>query len=453
MLPEGFKKRMKLLLKDEYDGFISTLLQPAVKGLRVNTARCAPDAPISEGELPLISIPYVKGGYIIDGEVASIGNTPSHLAGRFYIQDPGAMSTAAAIDIPPDAWVADLCAAPGGKTTQLAQMLGEGGFILSNEYVPKRAKILVGNVERMGIANACVTSMDTKELARLYNSVFDLVVADAPCSGEGMFRKDVPAIEEWSEDNVTLCAARQADILDNAAALVKGGGKLLYSTCTYSLEENEMTVAAFIERHPEFSLIPVKPEVASVTSDGVRFDGCTCRDIELCRRFYPHKTQGEGQFIALMQKNNDELPTFLYKEKLGAPTKDEMAAVEAFYRANLTKKPGARLAKYGENLVLISHGCPLPPHSVFSAGVLLGEVKGKLLFPSHQLFKAYGDLFKNKLFLDEEEAKKYLSGEEIADNTGLGGFVALYYRDCVLGGGKASGDRIKNHFPKGLRVR
>ena len=214
-----------------------------------------------------------------------------------------------------------------------------------------------------------------------------------------------------------------------------------------------MTVAAFIERHPEFSLIPVKPEVASVTSDGVRFDGCTCRDIELCRRFYPHKTQGEGQFIALMQKNNDKLPTFLYKEKLSAPTKDEMAAVDAFYRANLTKKPGARLAKYGENLVLISHGCPLPPHSVFSAGVLLGEVKGKLLFPSHQLFKAYGDLFKNKLFLDEEEAKKYLSGEEIADNTGLGGFVALYYRDCVLGGGKASGGRIKNHFPKGLRVR
>jgi NOL1/NOP2/fmu family ribosome biogenesis protein len=362
------------------------------------------------------------------------------------------MSTAAAVDIPSDAWVCDLCAAPGGKTTQLAARLGEGGFILANEYVPKRAKILVGNIERMGIRNAAVTSMDTSELAKLYSSVFDLVVADAPCSGEGMFRKDVPAIEEWSEENVRLCAERQATILDNAAKLVKGGGKLLYSTCTYSLEENEMTVDSFLSRHPEFSLIPVADAVASVTSDGVRFPGCTQDGIEMCRRFYPHKSRGEGQFIALMQKNTKDSPSYNFKGNPVPPTGDEERAVSEFF-GNLYKRPDAKLIKHGNNLVLITHECPLPRHSVFSAGVLVGEVRGKLLFPSHQLFCAYGELFKRQIEPSEADLERYLAGEETEAPEGRTGYVAINYRGATIGGGKASNGRIKNYFPKGLRVR
>ena len=453
MLPERFTERMKLLLGGEIDDFLSALSKPPVRALRINPKKCERDEDLSYLGIPLSPIPYVEGGYIIEGDSDGLGNTPAHLSGKFYIQDPGAMSTAAAVDIPSDAWVCDLCAAPGGKTTQLAARLGEGGFILANEYVPKRAKILVGNIERMGIRNAAVTSMDTSELAKLYSSVFDLVVADAPCSGEGMFRKDVPAIEEWSEENVRLCAERQATILDNAAKLVKGGGKLLYSTCTYSLEENEMTVDSFLSRHPEFSLIPVADAVASVTSDGVRFPGCTAAGIEMCRRFYPHKSRGEGQFIALMRKNSGTTPSFGFKDKPIAPSKDEVAAVKSFFRENLIKEPDANLIKYGNNLVLISHGCPLPRHSVFSAGVLVGEVRGKLLFPSHQLFTAYGELFKRQIEPSEADLHRYLAGEETEAPEGRTGYVAINYRGATIGGGKASDGRIKNYFPKGLRVR
>ena len=453
MLPERFTQRMKELLGEEYSQFLCALDEPAVKGLRINPKKCSPDEDLAHLGLDLTPIHYVEGGYIIEGASDGIGNTPSHLSGKFYVQDPGAMSTAAAVDISPDALVCDLCAAPGGKTTQLAARLGEGGFILANEYVPKRAKILVGNVERMGIRNAAVTSMDTAELSKLYSSVFNLVVADAPCSGEGMFRKDVPAVEEWSEENVLLCAERQETILENAANLVTGGGVLLYSTCTYSLEENEMTVDKFLSRHPEFSLIPVTDAVSSATDDGVRFPGCTAQGIELCRRFYPHKSRGEGQFIALMRKNSDTAPSFGFKYKPIAPSKDEEAAVRSFFKDNLIKTPDAKLIKYGNNLVLISHGCPLPPHSVFSAGVLVGEVRGKLLFPSHQLFTAYGELFKNKAELSEDDARRYVAGEEIDAPEGISGYVAVNYRGAAIGGGKASGGRIKNHFPKGLRVR
>ena len=454
MLPERFTERMKLLLGDEMKDFLSALAMPAVKALRLNPNKCEKDEDLSYLGLSLRPIPYVEGGYIIEGDTNGLGNTPAHLSGKFYIQDPGAMATAASVEVSPDAWICDLCAAPGGKTTQLAAKLGEGGFILSNEFVPKRAKILVGNVERMGIRQAAVTSMDTGELARLYPSTFDLVVADAPCSGEGMFRKDVPAIEEWSEENVKLCAERQAMILDNAARLVRSGGSLLYSTCTYSLEENEMAIDAFLLRHPEFSIIPVKDEVAAITADGIRFDGCSAAGIELCRRFYPHKALGEGQFIALMKKESGDEGSSAFKEKLTPPGKDEIYAVKKFFSENLIKEPDARLAKYGENLVLISHGCPLPPHSVFSAGVLVGEVRGKLLFPSHQLLTAYGDLFiRREELIDEDAARLYVSGEEIDSHLTSSGFAAVLYRGAPIGGGKASGGKIKNHFPKGLRVR
>ena len=214
-----------------------------------------------------------------------------------------------------------------------------------------------------------------------------------------------------------------------------------------------MTVDAFLSRHPEFSLIPVADAVASVTSDGVRFPECNAEGIELCRRFYPHRSRGEGQFIALMKKNTSDTPSYSFKDKPLAPSKDEEAAVRSFFRENLTAWPDAKLIKYGNNLVLIAHGCPLPTHSVFSAGVLVGEVRGKLLFPSHQLFTAYGELFKNRAELSEEDAKRYIAGEETDAPEGCSGYLAVTYRGATLGGGKASGGKIKNHFPKGLRVR
>ena len=455
MLPEKFTERMKALLKEEYTEFEKALTEEkAKKGLRVNTLKCS-DAEILENKrFPISPLNYAEHGFLLTQDVKGIGNTPEHASGQIYIQDPGAMASAEALDVKPGMLVADLCAAPGGKSTQIAAKLMNDGVILSNEYVPKRAKILVGNFERMGIKNGIVTSLDTKEFTKLYENIFDIVVVDAPCSGEGMFRKDVPAIEEWSEENVAICKKRQRDILENAAVILKVGGKLLYSTCTYSLEENEMTVNDFLLDHEEFELCEVNNALKQVTSDGIVFNDDAIADIVKCRRFYPHKADGEGQFIALMQKNNGGRGEFLYKDSTKSPSKDELKLVESFFASSLIERPEGRIAKYGENLVLISHGMPIPPKSVFSAGVLIGEIRGKNLFPSHQFFSTYGELFKIKKKLTHEEAVAYLSGEELkAEESDQSGYCALFYGHASIGGGKISNGQIKNHYPKGLRIR
>lgn len=455
MLPEKFTERMKLLLGEEYDAFFKALTeQKAKKGMRVNTLKCTDDTVKESFGSKITPLSYADHGYAFEEEISGIGNTPEHASGQIYIQDPGAMASAAVLDVKPGMLVADLCAAPGGKSTQIAAALGGEGVILSNEYVPKRAKILVGNFERMGIRNGIITSLDTEEFTKLYENVFDIVVVDAPCSGEGMFRKDVPAIEEWSEENVKICRDRQAKILENASRILKAGGQLLYSTCTYSLEENEMTVDEFLESHGSFTLCEVKDELKTVSADGILFDGAKSKELNKCRRFYPHKANGEGQFIALMQKNGGGRAEFLYKDSTKSPSKDETKTVEAFFKEALSRRPEGRIAKCGENLVLISHGMPIPPRSVFSAGVLIGEIRGKNLFPSHQFFSAYGDLFKLKRNLTRDESLSYLSGEEIDSGELSGsGWCVLFYRGSALGGGKSSVGKIKNHYPKGLRVR
>ncbi len=452
MLPLGFTQRMMRLLGDEYQSFIDSLSETAVKGIRINPIKCADPSAVLEA-LPVEPLSYVKDGYLLTEDVIGIGNTPLHHSGMIYVQDPGAMASAAALDVEPDMRIADLCAAPGGKATQLASMLGEGGFILANEYVPKRAKILVGNFERMGIPCGVVTSLDTKELAELYGEFFDIVVADAPCSGEGMFRKDVPAIEEWSEDNVKNCAERQAGILDNAAKMVRRGGKLLYSTCTYSVEENEAIVDSFLSSHPDFLLTKVNVELASVTSDGIVPERSSRAELKYTRRFYPHKAPGEGQFLALMEKVDGSEPSLNFRDAAVALSKAEIAAVENFFRENLSEMPKGRLAKYRDNIVLISHKYPIPPRSVFSAGVLIGELRGKVMIPSHQFFSVYGNRFlRRENISDEKVAAAYLSGEEIDAHFNDSGFCSVLYRGAVIGGGKMSGGKIKNHYPKGLRI-
>ena len=455
MLPEKFTERMKALLKDEYFEFERALTEGTAKrGIRINTLKCTDRELLENESFPISPLEYAEHGYLLTEEVKGIGNTPPHASGQIYVQDPGAMASAEALDVKPGMLVADLCAAPGGKSTQIAAKLMNEGVILSNEYVPKRAKILVSNFERMGIRNGIVTSLDTKEFTKLYENIFDIVVVDAPCSGEGMFRKDVPAIEEWSEENVEICRKRQREILENASVILKDGGKLLYSTCTYSLEENEMTVNDFLLEHKEFELCEVNDALRRVTSDGIVYENANCLELHKCRRFYPHKADGEGQFIALLQKNGGGRGEFLYKDSAKAPTKDEIKLVEDFFTSALTERPNGRIAKYGENLVLISHDMPIPPKSVFSAGVLIGEIRGKNLFPSHQFFSSYGELFKIKKTLTYEQALLYLSGEELkADASDGSGYCALFYGSASLGGGKISNGQIKNHYPKGIRIR
>ncbi len=448
---------MKAILGEEYDAFINALeCGEPVKGMRVNTLKVETEKFISIYGKPCKSIPYCKEGFIPDG-CEGIGNTPEHHSGMIYMQDPGAMAPICAIDsIKRDAWVLDMCSAPGGKSSQIAARIPDG-FLLANEFVPKRAKTVVANFERLGIKNAIVTSYDTAELPKLFRSAFDLVICDAPCSGEGMFRKSDEALSDWSEGNVKMCAERQAQILENAPSLIKSGGFLLYSTCTYSLEENEMVVDRFLEMHPEFSLVDVPESLRTLTDNGLVFDGAKCNELYKCRRFYPHKASGEGQFAALLQKRGNEqnLPTILYKSAEKALTKDEEKSVVEFFRDNFNTPPCGRLGKVGDNILIIPHSCPIPQRSVFMGGVLVGELSRGVIKPSHQLFSVYGGLMKRReeLTKNDERIFRYLHGEEIdALSIDGSGWCAVMYCGATLGGGKASGGKIKNHYPKGLRI-
>ena len=457
VIPEKFKEKMKNILGDEYPDFIDAIENhEAVRGMRANLIKTTPEKLISDGEFKLEPLNYVDNGFILREERA-MGASPYHHTGMVYMQDPGAMASAAALDIKSDWWVADLCAAPGGKSSQIAERLGEGGFLLSNEYVPKRAKIIVGNFERLGVRNAIVTSLDTARLKEMYEGVFDLVIVDAPCSGEGMFRKSEEAVNDWSDENVTLCATRQREILQNAKGIVKPGGYLLYSTCTYSPEENEENVADFIINNPDFHLVKVKESLEQKTLPGIAKYGKGISNIEYTRRFYPHISDGEGQFIALMQRdeNISIKQRILYKDEAKPLSKQENAMVSSFFKETLNSIPKGKVVKIGDNIVLVSHDCPIPRGSVFMSGVLIGEIKGSTFCPHHQFFSAYAELFKIKerLLRGDKRVEKYLAGEEIEASENIKGWCAVLFEGAALGGGKASSVRIKNHYPKGLRTR
>lgn len=457
MIPEKFKEKMQTILGDEYPDFIEAVEnKPAVRGMRANLIKTTPKKLYEDGEFKLEPIDYVENGFILREERA-MGASPYHHAGMVYMQDPGAMASAAALDIQEDWWVADLCAAPGGKSSQVAERLSDKGFLLSNEYVPKRAKIIVGNFERLGVKNAIVTSLDTERLSEMYEGVFDLVIVDAPCSGEGMFRKSEEAVNDWSEDNVNICAKRQGTILENARGLVKAGGYLLYSTCTYSPEENEQRVEDFITRNPDFKLVKIKDEINGRTRPALERFASNTDNIDYARRFYPHVSDGEGQFVALLKRDEDAdiKQRILYKDEAKALSKQESAIVSSFFKETLNEAPRGRVVKVGDNIVVVSHSCPIPKGSVFMSGVLLGEIKGSTLVPHHQFFSAFGNLFKNKVALTrtDERVDKYLAGEEIDDTASLKGWCAIFFEGASLGGGKASGGKIKNHYPKGLRTR
>ena len=453
-LPVAFEARMKELLKTEYDAFYTALCtENAVKGLRVNTHKVATDVFCKHAPFSLTPIPYAKNGFIVSDD-AQAGKHPYHHAGAYYMQDPGAMATVAAI--PATLWarnrlkVLDLCAAPGGKTTQLAALCERGGgAVLANEYNAARSRILAGNVERMGLSNVLVTNTDSQHIAAWYPSFFDLVLVDAPCSGEGMYRKSDQAVLEWSPENVSACAVRQREILANAAQCVAEEGYLLYSTCTYSTEENEKVVANFLEAHPAFRLCSCRAEVVACTADGIDVTGGKHPELALCRRFYPHRSPGEGQFIALLQRSgNDGRGGATVKDAFGTLAKNELAVVNSFLRETLGHTP-LGLGRLGGNVVSFpAHetlGLPVPPFGTVAAGVTVGEVRKDRIVPHHHFFTAYGGDFSAKLCLDADAdtVMRYLAGEELPVPAELGGFCAVLLAigdtAITLGGGKAVG--------------
>lgn len=443
MLPEKFLTEMKNMLGGEYADYLRAMSAPHERAIRINREKASDGAVISALPYACEPIPYADGGYYIAaGDSEKIGSHPLHFAGAFYVQEPSAMAPVNMAPITPDMIALDLCASPGGKSSQIAEKLTRG-VLVSNEIVKDRAVTLLGNVERQGFKNVIVTNTDSKTLAEWYDGVFDLVLCDAPCSGEGMFRKTPEATDEWSEDNVKMCAARQKEILANAAKTVRCGGYLVYSTCTFSKEEDEDVVSDFLSAHPDFSLCDAPEAIVDATRGGI--------GMPEARRFYPHIARGEGQFMALMKRAGDAEPKINYRDGARALTKEESRAVSGFFTDCFDTAPSGRLVAVGKN-VFLSPDFPVPPHSVFSAGVKVGEVEKGRLFPHHQLFSALGAKMKRKIELSSSsaEARKYVGGETF-ETAVAGGWCAVMIDGCAVGGAKVSGGVAKNHYPKGLR--
>lgn len=447
-LPLEFTERMKGLLGEEYPLFEKALMEEPQKAFRVNTEKMSVEDFSKINPFGDEKIPYSNTGFYLNYE--KVGNHPYHHAGLIYVQEPAAMVPAECLEIESDWKILDMCAAPGGKSSQLKNKLGPDGVLVSNEIISSRCKILTGNIERLGFKNTVTTCMDTKRLAEVFPKTFDMIMVDAPCSGEGMFRKEEIAIAEWSLENVEKCADRQEEILENAVKCLKDGGYIVYSTCTFSLEENEMVVDKFLLNHPDFEIVPVKEAVYKNTADGVFFDGCSCENISYSRRCYPHITKGEGQFAAVLHNKNESLPDFKSNQKSDKVDK----VVFDFLDSILEEYDKENVIMYNRNPVYFTPDFKVDKGVAFSCGVTIGEIRKGYIQPHHQLFMALGDKFKRKINLSatSDEIKKYLHGEEIevsCDN----GWAVVLVDGSALGGVKVVNGTAKNHYPKGLRIK
>jgi len=447
-LPVEFAKRMKQLLgEEEFRLYEDSFRQNAVRAFRVNTEKISVSDFAKITPFPSEQIPYVETGFYLDYD--KIGNHPFHHAGMIYVQDPGAMATAECLEIQPDWWILDLCAAPGGKSSQLRNKLGENGILISNEIVPSRCKILTGNMERLGCRNTATTCLDPARIAQIFPETFDMIMVDAPCSGEGMFRKDDTAIKEWSADNVLHCAQRQKGILGQAVSALRPGGYIVYATCTFSLEENEMVVDDFLQEHPEFELIPVREVIRRHTNDGISYDGCKCPNLYEARRFYPHRSRGEGQFMAVLHNKRPSVPRSAEAKK--SAVKIDPVVID-FLNDTLAHYDLGQVSMYNGNPVYASSELTLDKGVAFSCGVTIGEIRKNYIQPHHQFFMAMGRQFKRQIELapDSPELECYLHGEEISVDC-ENGWAVITTEGCSIGGVKVTSGRAKNHYPKGLR--
>lgn len=390
-------------------------------------------------------MPWQPGAFWIAEPVEKPGLHPGHSAGVFYVQDPSAMAPAAALAAQPGERVLDLAAAPGGKTTQLAAAVGLHGTVIANEIDEARAKILAHNVERLGAANTIVTSERTRALAQAWPGAFDRVMLDAPCSGEGMLKKHEHAAKQWSEKLVSDLAAVQRSLLQDAAALVAPGGLICYSTCTFSREENELLIEAFLEEHPNFTLVPAQ------TTQGTLVPA----------RLWPHEHPGEGQFLALLQRTPNgavrRVPGGVFNRHVTAPKPELARAWQTFVRDTFTGEGLAWLNEYelvsfrGKLLALPPAWLPSHGVRVLRAGLQLGELRGKRFVPHHALAAATSAAaLQRTIALSGTELSAYVRGETFPGDGGTGYGVA-YTAGGSLGWFRSKHGEVRSLYPRGLR--
>ena len=453
-LPEAFIIQMKRLLGEAgFFAYEKALHEPVTRALRVNLLLWPDGTPPCKIEGLGEAVPWAKGAYFVEGD-ARPGLSPLHEGGAFYLQEPSALTAVSALDPKPGERILDLCAAPGGKSTQIAALMQGRGLLVCNEPVPSRAQILSRNVERMGVRNAVVVSGMPDQLAPHFPAFFDRILVDAPCSGEGMFRRQPEAGDEWSENSPRGCADRAMEILAQAAKMLRPGGVVVYSTCTFNDTENEGVLTRFMAEHPEFSL------------EAFDLPGLPSGERGYAH-LYPHEIRGEGHFVSLLRKSADAPGAPMREEKSErgrkasrgkeGPRKKEAPAIAV---PDVLAKGVAfgRLHTAGDSLWalpdVLDDVARLSGLRVLRTGLLLAHMEGKRSEPDHALAMALMPHEAARTAeLTDEQALLYQAGEALELGDLPNGYTLLTLHGVSLGFGKQAGGLMKNHYPKGLRRR
>ncbi|MBC6695688.1 RsmF rRNA methyltransferase first C-terminal domain-containing protein [Terrisporobacter mayombei] len=427
-LPQQFLDEMKEILGHEFDNFLKSYDEPKTTGLRLNTMKISKQELLDLDLFQLTNIPWAKEGFYYDESIDRPGKNPLHESGAYYLQEPSAMSVVPKLDVQEGDRVLDLCAAPGGKSTYILSKLNNTGLLVSNEINPTRIKALGENLERFGAKNCIITNTDSSSLRNVFTGYFDKIVIDAPCSGQGMFRKDEVAIKDWSYSKVLECQSIQKEIIRDGFKMLKKDGILVYSTCTFAKEENEDVINEFINEFDDAELIEM-------------------------HRLWPHQVKGEGHFVAKIRKNRDE-ECYIKKIKTKSLNK-ELKDYREFEKKFLNIEIKGDFYLKGENLYLLPDNCPdTKKLKVLRNGLHLGILKKNRFEPSHALshyLKIDDAKYVEDLKIDDTKALEYLRGNTLNTNQSRG-WVLVSIEGIPLGWGKESNGILKNHYPKGLRI-
>ena len=470
-LPQEFLREMKALLGTEYDAYIESLAETWRPGLRVNGLKLSSDEFRDLVPWRLSPVPWEQAGFYYDPDEVRPSRHPWYYAGLYYLQEPSAMAPAACLPVTPGDRVLDLCAAPGGKSTALAAKLKGEGLLVSNDISYSRALALLKNLEMAGAANICVVSESPEKLSGTWEGFFDKILVDAPCSGEGMFRRDEEMVKDWLQRGPAYYAPIQRQILLEAVRLLRPGGRLLFSTCTFSRLEDEENVEFLLHECPEMELIPLSPAQAPGAVPGIGLPGVL--------RLFPHRAAGEGHFLALLGKREDFSPTVQQERggerdridpndlREGRPARSLKSSsagaripeeVSAFLEQCALPIQGGRVHISGESVYLVPDRLtPGLPFRFLRTGLLLGQVKKGRFEPSQALAMALGrDGFSSCLNLEpsDERVIRYLKGETIpllSGESGARGWQLVQCRGFSLGWAKGTGASLKNKYYPGWR--
>ncbi len=458
-LPKEFEEKMRELLKEEFPDYMACYGKPRFYGLRVNTGKITAEEFERICPFPIHPVPWIGNGYYYDGESVTPSKHPYYYAGLYYLQEPSAMTPASRLPVEPGDKVLDVCAAPGGKATELGARLGREGLLVANDLSSSRAKGLLKNIEVFGIGNVLVLSEEPGKLCDHFPEYFDKILIDAPCSGEGMFRKDKKMVKAWEEHGPEFFSNIQRGIILKAARMLKPGGMLLYSTCTFDARENEQVIGYLLAACPEFCVMPMegyegflegRPEL----SDPV------CRGLKETVRIFPHRMDGEGHYLALLKKKGTAGKPVPARERSGRGKEKLPEELKEFLEEVSVSFDSGRMDIRGERVYYMPQELPdVRGIRFLRTGLLLGELKKKRFEPSQAL----------AMYLKKEEYRKtidfgaaderifrYLKGETLEVSDLAGKAEKGWYLVCVdsypLGWGKLSKGTLKNKYLPGWRL-